>query len=219
MVKAVIYDMDGLIIDSEPLWRKAEVKSFATVGVFLTEEMCAQTTGLRIDEVVEFWFHRNPWEGTSHKELEELIMKNVIQFVIDDGQQKKGVNESLDLLKQLGFRLALASSSGMALINPVLDKLQIRDYFEVIHSAEFEKYGKPHPEIYLSTAKQLNVNPVFCVAIEDSINGIISAKAAKMKCIAVPEKELLNDKRLGIADIVVASLLDINEETISKLNK
>lgn len=219
MIRAFIYDLDGLIIDSEPLWRKAEIKSFATVGVPLTEDMCKQTMGLRVDEVVEYWFHRFPWEDTTHKAVEALIWENVIQLVKDKGEPKKGVKESLNFLQEQGFKLALASTSSMVLINTVLDKLQIKDYFEKVHSAEFEEYGKPHPGVYLSTAKQLDINPAFCVAIEDSINGMISAKAAKMQCVAVPEKELLTDKRLGIADSVVSSLLDINEELINKLNK
>ncbi|MDE2026436.1 MAG: HAD-IA family hydrolase, partial [Patescibacteria group bacterium] len=161
----------------------------------------------------------NPWQGTTQKEVEELILKNVIQLVKNEGQPKEGVTESLNLIKRLGYRLALASSSGMVLINPVLDKLQIRDYFEVIHSAEFEKYGKPHPNIYLTTAKQLDLSPAFCIAIEDSINGIISAKAAKMKCIAIPEKDKINDKRLGIADVVLSSLSEIDKDTIRALSK
>ncbi len=215
MIKAVIYDMDGVLIDSEPLWRKAEIESFSRVNVHLTDEMCRQTMGLRVDEVVEYWFHRFPWENTPHKEIEESIWDNVIKLVREEGTAMSGVKESLEFLKGKGMKLALASTSAMVLINTVIDKLQIRDYFEAIHSAEFEDYGKPHPGVYITTAKKLNLQPQECMAIEDSINGMIAAKAAKMKCIGIPEKDLLTDKRIGIADVVLSSLNEINEEIVS----
>ena len=186
MIKAVIYDMDGVLIDSEPLWRKAEIESFSRVNVHLTDEMCRQTMGLRVDEVVEYWFHRFPWENTPHKEIEESIWDNVIKLVREEGTAMSGVKESLEFLKGKGMKLALASTSAMVLINTVIDKLQIRDYFEAIHSAEFEDYGKPHPGVYITTAKKLNLQPQECMAIEDSINGMIAAKASKIKLTEIP---------------------------------
>ncbi|HVF69852.1 MAG TPA: hexitol phosphatase HxpB [Xanthomonadales bacterium] len=219
MIQAVIFDMDGVLIDSEPLWRKAAIKSFSTVGVRLTDDMCKETMGTRVDEVVNYWYHKFPWENTQKKLVEELIWENVIRLVKDEGKVKEGVRESLEFVKKQKLKIALASTSAMVLINTVLDKLGLQGYFEVIHSAEFEDYGKPHPGVYLTTAKKLGVQPQACVAIEDSINGMIAAKAAKMKCIAIPEKELVGDKRLGIADIVIPSLLEINQETWSRINK
>lgn len=219
MIKAVIYDMDGILINSEPLWRKAMIKSFATANIHLTEEMCKQTMGSRMDEVIKYWLDNSPQNTTPHKHLEELILKNIIQLVKDEGEPMKGVKNSLDFLKSQNIKIGLASSSAMALINTTVDKLQIRDYFEIIHSAEFEDYGKPHPGVYITTAKKLAVNPQQCTAIEDSINGMIAAKAAKMKCIAIPEKELMNDKRLGVSDIIIQSLLEINEENLNQINK
>lgn len=210
--------MDGILIDSEPLWRKTEMKSLSTVGVSLTEDMCRQTMGLRIDEVVKYWFHRFPWKDTSKKQVEELMLENIIQLTKKEGEPKEGVIESLEFAKQQNLKIALASSSSMVLIDTVLNKLQIKDYFEVIHSAEFEDYGKPHPGVYMTTANKLGLEPHACVVIEDSINGIIAAKAAKMRCIAIPDKEFMEDKRLGIADIVISSLLKINEEILSQVN-
>ncbi|HUQ85676.1 MAG TPA: hexitol phosphatase HxpB [Candidatus Limnocylindrales bacterium] len=219
MIKAVIFDMDGVLIDSEPLWRKAEIRSFSTVGISLTYDMCSQTMGTRVDELVNYWYHKFPWDGTSKKQLEELIWENVIKLVREEGEMKEGVIESLEFLKKQDVMIALASSSAMVLINTVLEKLKLQDYFEVVHSAEFEDYGKPHPGVYLTTANKLGVQPMACVAIEDSISGVIAAKAAKMKCIAIPEKELLDDKRLGLADIILPSLFNINDETWIKVNK
>lgn len=210
--------MDGVIIDSEPLWREAEIEAFATVGIPLTEALCRETMGLRVDEVVEHWFHRFSVGAEKGKVVEEHIWENVIRLVKGRGEAKEGVRGSLDFFRGKGVRLALASTSAMALINTVLDKLALRSYFEELHSAEFEPYGKPHPGVYISMAKRLGVPAHTCLAIEDSINGILAAKAAKMKCVAIPEKELAGDKRLGIADAVVGSLTEINDglwETLS----
>lgn len=218
MIKAVIYDMDGVLIDSEPLWRKAEIKSFENINVKLTEEMCKETMGLRVDEVVTYWFTKLQLKKDGHKEIEELIWDNIIKLVRREGKPKKGARESLSFFKDKKLPVALASSSAMILINTVIDKFNIREFFDVIHSAEFEKNGKPHPDVYITTAKKLGIHTNECLAIEDSFNGIIAAKAAKMKCIACPEEEFREEKRLGIADVVINSLSDINDELLHKLN-
>lgn len=218
MIKAVIYDMDGVLIDSEPLWRKAEIRSFAKFNISLTEDMCKMTTGLREDEVVAYWFREFHVKSGNEKLIEKQIWKYIIELIQTESKPKDGVFESLEFFKKKNLKLALASTSAMILINTVIDKFQIRDYFEVIHSAEFEKNGKPHPDVYISTAKKLGAHTIECVAIEDSFNGIIAAKAAKMKCVAIPEKEFLEDKRLGIADVVLSSLNEVNDDLLEKLN-
>jgi mannitol-1-/sugar-/sorbitol-6-/2-deoxyglucose-6-phosphatase len=209
---AAIYDMDGILIDSEPLWRRAEIALFTQLGVHLSEDMCRQTMGLRVDEVVEYWYQRFPWRGVAKAEVEERLWRDMIQLVQAEGIAKAGVYTSLEFLRGKHIRLALASTSAMALIDAVLAKLRLRDTFEVIHSAEFEAYGKPHPGVYLTTASRLGVAPTACLAIEDSINGMIAAKAARMRCIAIPDASLANDRRVGIADVVLSSLDDINGE-------
>jgi mannitol-1-/sugar-/sorbitol-6-/2-deoxyglucose-6-phosphatase len=212
MIKAVIYDMDGILIDSEPLWRRAEIDVFRQVGVHLSEDMCRQTTGLRMDETVDYWYRRFRWRGASKKQIIEMVYKEVIHLVKTEGFANEGVYSSLEFVREQGAKSALASTSDMALIGAVLEKLQLKDRFAVIHSAEFEVYGKPHPAVYLSTARQLGVDPTSCVAIEDSINGMVAAKAARMKCIAIPDPILIGDKRLGIADVVLSSLKNIDQE-------
>lgn len=218
MIKVVIYDMDGVIIDSEPLWRKAEIISFSKVDIKMTEEMCRYNIGLRVDEVVAHWYRKLNIKKGREKFVEDQIWENIIRLVKEEGKPKPGVKRSLSFFKNRQIRIALASSSAMILINTALGKLNIRENFELLHSAEFEKNGKPHPDVYISTAKKLGVHPNECVAIEDSFNGIIAAKAAKMKCIAVPEKEFLGDRRFGIADVVIDSLTKINDDIFEKLN-
>jgi mannitol-1-/sugar-/sorbitol-6-/2-deoxyglucose-6-phosphatase len=210
MPSAVIFDMDGLLIDSEPLWRESEIEIFAGVGLTLSHELCLKTTGIRIDEVVDYWYQRQPWEGPSTAEVVGRIVERVIGMIHEHGEPKEGVEGALRAAEATGARLALASSSPYALIDAVIDKLGLSGAFEVIYSAEEEELGKPHPGVYLSTARQLGTSPLACVAIEDSLNGVIAAKAARMKCIAVPEGPGRGDRRFALADITLASLAELS---------
>ena len=86
--------------------------------------------------------------------------------------------------------------------------------FESVLSAEYEAYGKPHPGVYISAAKQMKYDPQYCCAIEDSLNGVIAAKAAKMKCIAVPAQDEPKIAKFAVADVVLNSLEELNHDTI-----
>ena len=216
MIEAIIFDMDGLLIDSEPIWQEAEVAVFNKIGVPLTLEMTPQTMGLRTDEVVEYWHKELPWETPSLKDVSELIDATVIELIKSKGMAKAGVNEAITVCEVAGLPIAIASSSPTLLINIVLNKLNIADKIKLIHSAHDEEYGKPHPAVYINTAKDLGVHPNHCLAFEDSVNGVLAAKAAKMKCIAIPEPEARNNKRFGIADIILDSLHDFNQEMLNE---
>ena len=104
------------------------------------------------------------------------------------------------------------------LIDAVVEKLGLGGQFELTVSAESEALGKPHPAVYLTCAARLGVNPSECVALEDSVNGLVSAKAARMRVIAVPEAAHRDDSRFSLADAVVRSLLDVNERLLDRLS-
>ena len=217
MIKAVIYDMDGVLIDSEPFWRLAEKEVFKQVGIELTDEDCASTAGLRIDEVIAHWHEKHPWNSPSQKEIETQIMQKMVVFISTYGEPLKGVKHSLDFFKSKGYRIALASSSQYVLIETVLKRLNIADYFSVVHSAEEEDYGKPHPAVFLSTAKKLGVSPTQCLVIEDTLNGVIAGLAAKMKVIAIPEEINQNNTRFLVAHKVLTSLEEVDDKVLGKL--
>ena len=217
MIKAVIFDMDGLLIDSEPFWRRAQAYAFGTVGLKLDESDMRTTMGRRIDEVVAHWYHERPWTGASQKDIEALIVDKVIELVQAEGQLMRGAKQTLDFFKNKGVSTALASSSSSEIISAVLEKLGIKDYFEHVYSAENETYGKPHPGVYITTASLLGVPTERCLAFEDSPSGVLSAKAAKMKCVAVPDAEHKQDKRIQIADVVLDSLDEFSEATFKSL--
>jgi sugar-phosphatase len=213
-IEAVIYDMDGLIIDSEPLWREAEKITFKTVGLTFTDDMCRETMGMRLAEVVEYWYNKLGWEGKSLQQIDTELLNTVTQLIIDKGVALDGVESSLNYFKAKGYKLALASSSHMSLIKTVLNKLNITHYFDVINSAEQLEYGKPHPIIFIKTAKDLGVDPVKCLVLEDSFHGLIAAKAALMKTIVVPDKENWNNPNYNIADYNLKSLTQITSLNI-----
>jgi sugar-phosphatase len=211
---AAIFDMDGLLVDSEPFWRRAEIELFGELGVPLTEELCATTMGLRIDEVVRHWYERFPWspspEVAGFEEFADAVVDRVEELVRTEAEPLPGVLHAIDLLSDLGLHLAVASSSRRVLIEALLEHVGVRERFAVIHSAEDEPFGKPHPGVYLTTATMLGVAPQRCVALEDSLNGVIAAKAARMPCIAVPAEPLGPASPFHVADVVLGSLVELD---------
>ncbi len=198
--EAVIFDMDGVLIDSEPLWKIAMEDVFRSVGCSLTKQDFQKTVGLRLDEVIEYWYKHTGWENASPKEVEDAIVQRMVQLLKENGTPLTGVIETLDYLKSTGLKIGLATSSYEILINTVLEALSIRHFFDFTHSAENEAFGKPHPAVYLSVAERLGVQPTQCLVIEDSLNGIISGKAARMKVVCIPEKSHHPEPKLSIAD-------------------
>jgi sugar-phosphatase len=207
--KLVIFDMDGLLIDSEPYWKIAEKEVFGKLGLNLTDDLLRQVMGFRLSEVVQYWYHYQPWPEPNFEQTEKDVLDCVKQLIQQHADAMPGVYEVLTHCKQNNLKIALASSSAMELIDVVINKLNIRHFFDVVWSAQYEEYGKPHPAIFLSVAKQLNIEPKHCVVFEDAINGVIAAKSARMHCIAIPEAISYNDPRFTIADKKVASLLNI----------
>jgi HAD superfamily hydrolase (TIGR01509 family) len=215
MVNTVIFDMDGLLIDSEPLWGKAMREVFATVGVELTSELTSQTTGLRTVEVVDYWHDYFQWNGKSREQVTTEIIDTVISKILAQGTAMEGLHYILDYFRTKGFKLGLASSSPLRLIDSALDHLEIKPYFNAIRSAEFESHGKPHPAVYLACAAALDSHPLHCLAFEDSVTGMIAAKAARMKVVVVPEAHNRNDKRYALADLQLDSLLAFGDAELA----
>lgn len=211
-----IFDMDGLLIDSEPCWLNAEKKIFSAYGLVLTEEMSYETRGLRIVEVIEHWNRQYHFASSKTEVLKiaHALEQKVIEEINLNAEALPGVLQTIELLKHHDFKIGLASSSSLSIIHTVLHKLEIQNYFEVVSSASDLEYGKPHPQVYLETAQKLESSPVQCIAFEDSITGLIACKAARMFAIAVPETLQRNNPKFQIADVCLQSLLDFNLDII-----
>ena len=208
---ACIFDMDGVLLDSEPFWRQAEREIFGSLGLHLTEGDCIQTMGVRIDEIAAMRYRQHPWKGPSIEQTALNIQDRVAELVREKGTVLPGVREALAFFREQKLPLALASSSAVRLINAVLEALDLKENFPVICSAEHEPYGKPHPAVFINTAAVLKAEPVRCLVIEDSLSGVIAAKAAKMTCIAVPEKAMRSNPKFVLADAQLESLEELPE--------
>jgi sugar-phosphatase len=225
-MRAILFDMDGLLIDSEPLWRAAERACFAEVGIWLSDAQCHETTGLRIDEVVEHWFATHgvnrlrdhpgdrpePASAPSAIEVATRIVDSMIDRISREGQALEGAAAAVARCRARDVPVALVSSSPLRLIEATLARLDLT--FDLVVSAEHETYGKPHPAAYLTAARELDVAPTACLVLEDSLNGVLAAKAARMRCIAVPTPASRSDPRFAIADHVIDSLASLDESIL-----
>ncbi|MEY4642659.1 MAG: hexitol phosphatase HxpB [Pseudomonadota bacterium] len=210
MLQAAIFDMDGLLIDSEPLWHRAEITVFATVGLHLTVDDCRETTGVRIDEVVRIHHRRHPWTSKSIEQVEREIVAEVQRLAVTEGQALPGVYAVLEAFAAKAIPLALASSSPPGMIRAIVEHLGIAHYFRVLCSAADEEHGKPHPAVYLSTARQLGIAPQHCIAFEDSIPGVQAAYAAGMTVVAVPDAHHYGKPEYGIAALQLRALTEFD---------
>lgn len=212
-ILAAIFDMDGLLIDSEPLWDRAELDTLQSIGVDTTRRNeLPDTLGLRIDLVVDLWFSRQPWNGPSKEEVTALVIERAIALVDEQRPLLPGVVEAVKRCKALGLKVGLASASPLHMLEKVLEMFDLRQYFDAIASAEHLPYSKPHPQVYLDAAAKLGVDPLSCVTLEDSVNGMIATKAARMRSIVVPAEENRADPRWCLADTKLSSLVDLNEK-------
>lgn len=215
--KAAIFDMDGLLIDSEPLWQEAGIETLAGFGISLTLDQYHTSTGLRTEEWVAHWFRIFQVSAEHAPEAVQTIIRKAIEKIGKDGVALPGAAEVLRFFNQHSFKAGLATSSPMSLVDVVVDKLQIRDLFQVFTSAEHLPYGKPHPQVFLECAASLDVLPEECIVFEDSFNGMIAAKAAKMKCVVIPEAGQSAHPKWGAADLRLNSLLEFGPDKLLQL--
>lgn len=207
--QGVIYDMDGLLVNSEPIWQEAEKEVFKTVGITLTTEDCLKTTGIPTTAVFDYWYEISPWEGKSKQELEKMLFEKVFSMIKENASAMPGVIETLIFFKNKGLKIGLASASPLELIQIVLERLEIREYFDFYHSATLEKNNKPHPDVYWTVAKKLGCPIENCLILEDSINGVRGAKASGATVVAVPDDHFYDFEEYTIADFKIKNLLEL----------
>ncbi len=232
MIKAVIFDMDDLVIDSHPLHKKVFEVILNQYGVSLkdlqnplTKEEEVGWFGLKISDVFKWLIGKYGLHGKADaKEMARQFDELMIS--VFDRQNVKpmpGLPELIELFKSHGLILVLASSARRAKIEVILKKLKLTGTFQATVSGEDEiRQGKPAPDIFLKAAEKVRVLPSECLVLEDAKNGVLAAKGAGMYCIGVHNKfayERLGVKQdLSKADLVVRSLEEVNEETLTSFN-
>lgn len=213
--EAVIFDMDGLIIDSEPLWHQAELDTFAAMGKDTSiQEAIPDTLGMRIDQVVKAWYQLSPWQGATLEEVSKRIIHRAVALVDEHRPLLPGVEHALESARSCGLKIGMASASPLFMLENVLEMFNLRHYFATLTSAETLPYSKPHPEVYLLAAASLQADAQRCTTLEDSFNGMIATKAARMRSIVVPDAAYRADPRWAVADHKLLSLAQIMPEHI-----
>ncbi|MCV2403792.1 hexitol phosphatase HxpB [Marinomonas sp. C2222] len=218
-MQAVIFDMDGTLIDSEPFWKEAEKHVFSLVGVDVCDGLSAKTAAMTTREVTQFWYDQSPWSGKSPDEVENEVVDRVEALIYEKGVPMEGVKEVLDFFQKKDFKIGLSTNAPERLIGVVLDKLGISHYFHAVSSSEHEAEGKPHPAVYLSTAEKLKVPPSRCIAFEDSLSGVIAAQRAGMKSVIVPSNVEFSGEKFDLSDLKLQSLSDFNSLHLAELSK
>ena len=211
--------MDGILIDSERHWQLTERAIFAELGIDLTDELLVQTRGLRTEEMVAHWSARFPLDGTDHRQLMEQYDRRMVETMKREVPLMDGARELIGMFREMGMPVALATCSTQEHIDAVMEKHGIRELFDLLVSAAVEMPGKPHPEVYLRTAALLKTDPTRCLAFEDSFAGVIAAKAARMRVVAMPDPSEYDQERFGAADIKIRSLNDFTIEMFNKLQE
>lgn len=209
-MRAVIFDMDGLLVDTAPIWRRVGDGAFADLGVDIAPlAESGAVMGLSVADAMAVFRDFAGWKPSDHPELEARIVAGVVDAIEHGLELKPGARRAIDLFEEAGLQMAVASGSTPPVIEAVLDHFGLADRFSAVCSAADEPIGKPHPAVFLRAAAAMHVSPQSCVVLEDAVNGCIAAKAASMRVIAVPDGPAVGDPRLAIADLVLLSLEDI----------
>lgn len=207
-IDAIAFDFDGLLMDTEPFWHGTEREVLGELGITLKPSDSAVTSGFRCSEVIEYWAKRfGKADSIDIYEIERKIEDRIVELIKSDGNPKPGAISIFKKAKELPVKLGVVSSSPLRVIEAGLEKMDLEISRGSIFSAIDQPFGKPHPSVYLEFCKWASVDPMNALAFEDSLNGSIAAKAAKMNLVSVPEVE--SDKaKFGLADIVLDSLED-----------
>ena len=217
MITTVIFDMDGLLLDTEPLWGVSMLRVAEKHGIPITAERFKETTGLRIYEVTDHWAIHYPWEGNTPKQIADEILDDIIASSKKAATVLKGVEKTLQLLKANNYKIGLASSSPKHMIDELVNHFGLTKYFDVITSADVVEMGKPHPGVFLHCAAELGSKMVDCLVLEDSVNGMIAGKAARMKVVVVPDELHYADPRFSLADLKLHSLEEFDLGLLNSL--
>lgn len=197
MLKGAIFDMDGLMFDTEQIWQKNWNKTAAEMGITLPEEfkfnICG-TSGKLMNSVIEKYYGVEDGSTIAQK-VKNMVHDDLIDFT----PEKPGVHEILEFFKQRGVRMAVASSSTEEVIRRNLKNTNTEEYIEAIVSGSSMKNGKPAPDIFLAAAEKLGIDPKECYVFEDAFNGVTAGYNAGCRTIMIPDMSQPTDEIRAMA--------------------
>jgi len=207
--QAIIFDMDGLLVDSEPVWHEVEVELIESCGYTYLDEIRDESIGMRVDEFAVILQGHYPKLGDSPAAIEAAITDRMLKLPPGRIKAMPGADELIRFAAERGIPRAIASSSSQAIIEHFVGLMCWEDLIPQRYSAEYMERGKPAPDIYLEALKQLGVAPAASLGIEDSANGLRSLKAAGMFAVAAPSPDYpLPAEALALADAHITTLED-----------
>lgn len=213
MIKAAVFDMDGTLINSEPIWQKVIVAKLAEwTGRTISDDAYLATVGLDTLSLCQQFKTEYEVPGLSAEAMLAEIHDDVITTIHREGQWMPGAERAVQMAKDLNLPVALATASDREILTAMIARFGFADLFPVRCCSDDVKISKPNPELYLLACSRLGVDPKQAIAFEDSITGLLAAKSAQMTCIAIPDLLPLDDKRYGIADRVLSSLTELTPE-------
>lgn len=200
--RGILFDMDGILIDSEPFWRQAERLVFGRYGIVLRDEHFRYTTGLRNDEVVDVRIREWGLDPLLKNRLMQDILQEVVRLIDSEGLATEGLDAVLAWVQQERIPAMIITSSPPMIVHAVVRKLALQGILDrYVSAVEFE-FGKPHPQVYIEGYRRLGLDRREVIVVEDSINGMIAARAARIFTTVIPEKPNISNPGFSLADAI-----------------
>lgn len=215
---AAIFDMDGLMINSEPLWNEAAAEVFSGYHIELSPQQYAASTGLRTKEFIEWWFRHFRIPIVYAPEACYKVIALTRQKMLQRLEPMPGVKYIFNFFKESGLQVGIASSSPREFIEIAIQLCNVGDETDAYESAHTLPLAKPHPQVYLNAAQALNADPLNCICFEDSFSGMIAVKAARMKCVVVPHPADAKKEHWAVADLKISSLQNFGKLHFDLMN-
>lgn len=212
MVSAAVFDMDGTLINSEPVWQKVIIAKLAEWGHAVSDDAYLATVGMDTLSLCQLFKAKLGITSLTPEQMLHEIHEAVIATIHAEGEWMPGAQRAVQMAKDLGLKVGLATASDREILAAMTERFGFDELFAVKCCADDVPISKPNPALYLLACSQLEVDPKDAIAFEDSITGLLAAKSAQMTCIAIPDLLPASDKRYGIADQVLGSLTELTKE-------
>lgn len=208
--KAVIFDLDGTLVDSMWMWKAIDIEFLGSYGYELPENLQREIEGMSFSETAVYFKERFALPLTL-EEIKQIWTNMSIDKYRNEVVLKPGAKEFLDFLKSQGIKAGIATSNGREMVDAVIESLKISSYFQVVTTACEVAAGKPAPDIYLKVADRLNAEPESCMVFEDIPAGILAGKWAGMTVCAIEDdfSKDLKEEKCSLADYFINDYYEI----------